>query len=230
MFYLIKRFTLKSSNDTTPNTNSVPIKMDAVSAAIWIFGSILGSTWRKEIGKGSIEDILENPGKGKLFAIWHSDLLPLAYVFRNKNFSVIVSSSRDGIRASAVAEKWNYSIIQGSSTRDGFSAYRQCIRSLQNNRNIAITTDGPKGPRGVVKSGIAHLCAMTKAPVLPIAIHPSKFWKLKSWDRMLIPKPFAKLTIKTGEIITSGNLDTSETSIELSRKKIEENLHAISLA
>jgi len=230
MTYFIKRFTLKSSTDTTPNTNSVPIKLDAVSTAIWIVGSILGSTWRIEVGKGSIEDVVENPGRGKLYALWHSDLLPLSYAFRNKNLSVIVSSSRDGIRASAVAEKWNYSIIQGSSTRDGFSAYRQCIRSLQNNRNIAITTDGPKGPRGVVKSGIAHLCVMTKATVLPIAIHPSRFWKLKSWDRMIIPKPFAKLTIKTGEIVTAGNLDTSETSIELLRKKIEENLHAISMA
>jgi lysophospholipid acyltransferase (LPLAT)-like uncharacterized protein len=204
--------------------------MDAISVMLWIAGSLLGSTWRNEVDNGSIDDILENPGTRKLYALWHSDLLPLAYAFRNKNFSVIVSSSRDGIRASAVAEKWNYTVIQGSSTRHGFSAYRQCIRSLQNNKNIAITTDGPKGPRGIVKSGIAHLCVMTKAPVLPIAIHPSRFWKLNSWDRMIIPKPFAKLTIKTGEIVTAGALDTSEPSIEHVRKKIEENLHAISLA
>ncbi len=221
---------MKILNDTTTDIYNTPIKMDAVSALIWIFGSILGSTWRKEVGKGSIEDILDNPGKGKLYAIWHSDLLPLANVFRNKNFSVIVSSSRDGIRASAVAKKWNYTIIQGSSSRHGFSAYRQCLRALQNNRNVAITTDGPRGPRGVVKSGIAHLCIMTRSPVVPLAVHSSSYWKLKSWDRMIIPKPFATLTIKTGEIITAGDLDTSETSIELLRKKIEENLHAISLA
>ncbi len=204
--------------------------MDAISALIWIIGSLLGSTWRKEVGKGSIEDILENPGKGKLYAIWHSDLLPLANVFRNRNFSVVVSSSRDGIRASAVARKWNYTIIQGSSSRHGFSAYRQCLRVLQSNRNIAITTDGPRGPRGVVKSGIAHLCIMTGSPVVPLAVHPSSYWQLKSWDRMIIPKPFARLTIRTGEIVTAGDLEKSEASIELLRKKIEENLHAISLA
>jgi lysophospholipid acyltransferase (LPLAT)-like uncharacterized protein len=177
-----------------------------------------------------MDDILENPGKRMLYALWHSDLLPLAYIFRNKNLSVIVSSSRDGIRASAVAKKWNYSIIQGSSTRNGVSAYRQCFRALQNNSNIAITTDGPKGPGRVVKSGIAHLCITTNAPVLPIAIHPSGFWKLNSWDRMIIPKPFTTLTIKTGEIVTAGALDTSDASIEHLRQKIEENLHAISLA
>jgi hypothetical protein len=204
--------------------------MDAVSTVIWIVGSLLGSTWRKKVDKGSIEDILENPGKGKLFAIWHSDLLPLANIYKNKNLSVIVSSSKDGIRASAVAQKWNFTILQGSSSRQGFSAYRQCLRALQNNSSIAITTDGPKGPRGIVKSGISHLCVMTKAPVIPVAIHPSGFWRLNSWDKMLIPKPFATLTIKTGEIVTADTLDASETSIELIRKKIEENLHAISLA
>jgi lysophospholipid acyltransferase (LPLAT)-like uncharacterized protein len=204
--------------------------MDTVSAAIWIVGSLLGSTWRREVSKDSIKDIIENPGMRQLYALWHSDLLPLANVFRNKNFSVVVSSSKDGIRASVVAQKWNYTIIQGSSTRQGFSAYRQCVRSLQNNKNIAITTDGPKGPRGFVKSGIAHLCVMTKAPVVPIAVHPSRFWKLNSWDRMLIPKPFAKLTIKTGEVVTAERFDTAEKSIELLRIKIEENLHAISLA
>lgn len=204
--------------------------MDAVSTAIWVIGSLLGSTWRSKVAKGSIADIIENPGKRQLFALWHSDLLPLAHVFRNKNFSVIVSSSKDGIRASAVAKKWNYTIIQGSSTRQGFSAYRQCVRSLQNNSNIAITTDGPKGPRRVVKNGIAHLCTMTSTPVLPIAIHPSRFWRLNSWDQMIIPKPFATLTIKTGEIVTAGALDTPDSSIEHVRQKIEENLHAISMA
>lgn len=221
---------MKILNDTTKDIHSTPIKMDTISALIWIIGSLLGSTWRKEVGKGSIEDILENPGKGKLYAIWHSDLLPLANAFRNRNFSVIVSSSRDGIRASAVAQKWNYTIIQGSSSRHGFSAYRQSLRALQSNRNIAVTTDGPRGPRGVVKSGIAHLCVMTGAPVVPLAVHPSRYWQLKSWDRMIIPKPFARLTIRTGEIVTAGDLEKSDASIELLRKKIEENLHAISLA
>jgi len=171
-----------------------------------------------------------NAGKGNIYALWHSSLLPAAYICRKSGGTVMISSSKDGVRAAAVAAKWNYEVIAGSSSKQGFSAFRQCLKALRADKNIVITPDGPRGPREVVKHGVAHLAVLASAPVIPLSVHPSHYWRLKSWDRMIIPKPFSKVIVKTGTIITPDSTDKSEEAIELFRIRIEENLHAISLA
>jgi lysophospholipid acyltransferase (LPLAT)-like uncharacterized protein len=95
---------------------------------------------------------------------------------------------------------------------------------------MVITPDGPKGPREVVKSGVAHLAILSGAPVMPLAVHPSSYWRLKSWDQMIIPKPFSKVSIKSGGIVIPGDFARDEAGIEHLRTFIEEKLHAITLA
>jgi lysophospholipid acyltransferase (LPLAT)-like uncharacterized protein len=142
----------------------------------------------------------------------------------------MISNSKDGKRAAAVASKWNYNIVYGSSSRQGFSAYRQCQKLLKSNENIVITPDGPKGPREIVKTGVAHLSFLSKSPVIPLSAKPKHFWRLKSWDRMIIPKPFSPIQISVGEIINPAEFNKNEEGIEQLRRKIEENLHAITMA
>jgi len=214
-------------------SQSIPVsskpKLDAVSFGIWLIGSAFGATWRPKI---EVPDDISplNAKKGNIYVLWHSTLLPLAYTFRKSKCTVMVSSSSDGQRAAAVAAKWNYEIVSGSSTRQGFSAFRQCLRVLKSNKNMVITPDGPRGPREIVKDGVAYLASLTHAPVIPLSVHPSKYWRLKSWDHMIIPKPFAKLVIRNGIIIYPDQSEKNEAAIEHLRIRIEESLHAITLA
>jgi lysophospholipid acyltransferase (LPLAT)-like uncharacterized protein len=205
-------------------------RLDAVSFGIWAIGTILGKTWRPEILLTDDVHPLKNIGKGNVFVFWHSCLLPLAYIFRNSRCTALISSSNDGKRAAAVAAKWNLDVVYGSSSKQGFTAFRQCLKTLKKSKNMVITPDGPKGPREVVKSGVAHLALLSGAPVLPLAVHPSNSWRLKSWDRMIIPKPFSKVLIKSGGIIIPGDFAKDETGIEQLRTHIEEKLHAITMA
>lgn len=211
------------------NVNTEP-KLDTISFWIWLIGSLLGKTWRPTLSINNKFDPLESLGHGNIYVLWHSNILSLSYLFRKSRSTVLISNSKDGMRAAAVAAKWNYEVIYGSSSRQGFTAFRQCLKFLKADKNIVITPDGPKGPRGIVKSGVAHLSKISNAPVIPLAANPDHYWKLNSWDRMVIPKPFSKVTILTGNEVVPEDFIGGEVGIELIKKKIEENLHAITLA
>lgn len=205
-------------------------KLDAVSFGIWAIGTLLCKTWRPQIQLTDEVNPLKNINKGNIYVLWHSCLLPLAYIFRHSHSTALISSSNDGKRAAAVAAKWNIEVVYGSSSKQGFTAFRQCLKILQASKNMVITPDGPKGPREIVKSGVAHLAILSGAPVLPLAIHPTNYWRLKSWDRMIIPKPFSKVLIKSDGIINPGDFVKDEAGIEQLRIHIEEKLHAITMA
>ena len=205
-------------------------KLDSVSFGIWAIGTLLGMTWRPQIQLTDEVNPLKNIDKGNIYVLWHSCLLPLAYIFRRSHCTALISSSNDGKRAAAIAAKWNLGVVYGSSSKQGFTAFRQCLKTINASKNMVITPDGPKGPREVVKSGVAHLAILSAAPVMPLAVHPSSYWRLKSWDRMIIPKPFSKVSIKSGGIVTPGDFARDEAGIEHLRTFIEEKLHAITLA
>ncbi|MFP4165056.1 MAG: lysophospholipid acyltransferase family protein [Chitinispirillaceae bacterium] len=175
--------------------------LNFASFFIWLIGSLLGKTWRKEIISPPSVDIFNPEADSTVYAFWHSRLLVSSFVFRKTGKSAVVSSSKDGRMAADVAMKWGHEIIYGSSSRGGLAALRQCVKVLKNRGSIAITPDGPRGPREVVKPGVAQISIMSGAPVVPISVNCSRAWHLKSWDRFLIPTPFSKVTITLGEPI-----------------------------
>lgn len=175
------------------------IPLDAVSASIVIIGEILGRTWRFSMtGCGDCDPFHDN-GKGRIYAFWHASLLPLAFYFRNTSKTAMISESRDGRRAAAVALRWGHAVIQGSSSHGGAPALRSCVRALQSGSNIVITPDGPRGPREIVKRGVAQIALLSGAPVIPVSVAAGNALRLHSWDRMVIPLPFSKVVIHIGE-------------------------------
>lgn len=178
------------------NTSSKKIPLDGASFLIWMIGESLGRTWSFSITGRSDLDPLHNAGKGRLYCIWHSQLLSLSYLFRNTGTTAVVSESSDGRKAAAVAHRWGHDIIQGSSTRGGASALRACVRTLQQGKNIVLTPDGPRGPSEIAKAGVAQIALLSGAPVVPVAAMPSSAWRLGSWDRFSIPKPYAYIDVR----------------------------------
>jgi lysophospholipid acyltransferase (LPLAT)-like uncharacterized protein len=182
--------------------NKIPF--DAVSAAIFILGEVLGRTWRFSMSGHSDLDPFHDRGKKRLYAFWHSHLLPLAFYFRNTAKTAVISGSRDGARAAAVAKRWGHAVIHGSSSHGGALALRRCIRELQRGNPIVITPDGPRGPRETAKKGVAQIALIAGASVIPISVVPEHAWRLRSWDRFMIPKPFSRVTIHIGAPLEPG--------------------------
>lgn len=144
------------------------------------------------------EHYLEFRKKGHpvVFALWHSRLLPLAYVHRNQNLVVLASRHRDGEYVARVVQRLGLDTARGSSTRGGARGMRELVRAAREGRDLAITPDGPVGPAREVKMGLVTLARLTGAPVIPVTVGGHRVWRLNSWDRFLVPKPFARLQVR----------------------------------
>lgn len=132
-----------------------------------------------------------------IFAIWHNRLLMLPRVFDScfpgRQSVGLISASRDGELVSILIERCGYGTIRGSSSRKGVIALRQLVDALAEGRNVLITPDGPRGPVYQASQGVVFLAQKTGAPVIPIHLEYSSCWRLKSWDRFVVPRPFARL-------------------------------------
>ncbi|MFL6588952.1 MAG: lysophospholipid acyltransferase family protein [Chthoniobacterales bacterium] len=132
-----------------------------------------------------------------IFAIWHNRLLMLPRVFDpsfpSRQSYGLISASRDGDLIARFIEWSGYGTIRGSSSRKGVIALRQLVDTLAAGSNVLVTPDGPRGPVYQVSQGIVFLAQKSGAPIVPIHMEYSSAWRLKSWDRFAVPRPFAKL-------------------------------------
>ena len=132
-----------------------------------------------------------------IFAIWHNRLLMLPRVFDpcfpTRQSYGLISASRDGDLIATFIERSGYGTIRGSSSRKGVIALRQLVDTLAADGNVLVTPDGPRGPVYQASQGVVFLAQKSSAPVVPIHMEYSSCWRLKSWDRFVVPRPFAKL-------------------------------------
>ena len=134
-----------------------------------------------------------------VFTLWHGRLLPCTYHHRHQDVVTLISQHRDGEYINRVVEKWGYTAVRGSSSRGGLDALRELVRHLKNGRSLAITPDGPRGPREKLKPGPLLAAQLAGAPIIPVASGASRAAYFGGWDRFLIPHPFARLQIAYGE-------------------------------
>jgi lysophospholipid acyltransferase (LPLAT)-like uncharacterized protein len=181
--------------------------LDAISGTIFIAGTLLGKTWRYRLtGAGKI-DPFRDRDKGVIYCFWHSHILPMSYLFRGIGVKAVVSASKDGDRATAVARRWKHGTIRGSTSLHGISVLRQCVRELRTMQNIVLIPDGPRGPREIVKPGVAQIALLAGARVFPVSAIPAKTWRLRSWDRFMVPCPFTTIELRIGEAISPSAFD-----------------------
>lgn len=140
---------------------------------------------------------IERDGKVPILTYWHNRLFSFAYFWRKRNIVMMVSQSFDGNILSRLLQRQGFGVARGSSTRGGREALDEMISVMEKRIPTAITIDGPKGPMYVAKLGATLLAKKSGNPILPFSIECKKFWQIKSWDKLQIPKPFfrAKLFI-----------------------------------
>jgi hypothetical protein len=108
---------------------------------------------------------------------------------------ILISQSRDGRFIAGVVRRFGIEVATGSSSRGGAAAVRSLVALLEHGSHIGITPDGPRGPRRQAALGVAQIAALSGAPILPCAAQTSHKWILKSWDQMVIPRPFGRAVI-----------------------------------
>jgi len=161
---------------------------------------LLASTWRVRTVDGGPLDEARRSGQPVLFALWHGELLPLLWHQRGRGVAVLISEHRDGEIVAQIAESLGYRTVRGSSSRGASRALLGLARAIDAGNDGAITPDGPRGPARVFAPGAAVAAQRTGAPIVPIRARASSAWRLKSWDRFLIPKPFARVTVTIGPL------------------------------
>ncbi|HEY7856073.1 MAG TPA: lysophospholipid acyltransferase family protein, partial [Terriglobales bacterium] len=152
----------------------------------------LGCTMRLELPNSVPPGAFTAPPAPAIYVFWHRCLLPIAYVARGRGFGVLVSQHFDGEIISQAAARLGYRLFRGSSTRGGQDALLEMTDALAAGQPLALTVDGPRGPRFRAKGGAIQLARATGAPIYALHVSPRAAWVTKSWDRFQIPKPFAR--------------------------------------
>ncbi len=136
-------------------------------------------------------------------ALWHNRLLIFPFVlqrfFSNRRGAALISASRDGELLADAITRFGFDVVRGSSSRLGASAILQLTDVLASGRDVVITPDGPRGPAYELGPGIIFLARKSGAAVLPVNMEYSRCWRLKSWDRFILPRPFAKIRVIIGQ-------------------------------
>jgi len=133
-----------------------------------------------------------------VFLLWHEVLLPLLWHHRRQDIAIVVSENRDGQYLADFALGIGYRAVRGSSSRGAARALLGAVRELRAGHAVAFTPDGPRGPRRELKPGAVAAAQRGGAVIVPIHARTDRAWRLDSWDRFLIPKPAARITVSYG--------------------------------
>lgn len=197
----------------------------AIRLAARVFGamiSILGRTIRFEVrGREHLESIMAN-ADSQILTLWHENVFLSIYYMRGMGVVVMSSKSFDGEYSARFLTRFGFGTVRGSSSRGGADALVKMIRVARKGVRTAFTVDGPRGPRRVVKPGVCALAMKSGGLIYPASIEPAKFWTLKSWDRMRIPKPFSRaLVIVRPPIAVAPDADADEFAARLAELQAE---------
>ena len=133
-----------------------------------------------------------------LFCVWHDSILAAIFCGKTVNVAALVSQNFDGTIVADLLDAVGIQPVRGSSSRGGAAAIRQMF-ALAERKHLVIATDGPRGPRRVVKDGIVYLASQSGRPIVPTAIGCTWAWKPKGrWTEMVIPLPFSRVHVLGG--------------------------------
>ena len=172
-----------------------------VGAAASVFIALIGRTLRVEFSweEGSIGS-MDNLYPG-IYPFWHRCVLGATWIFRQRNFAVLTSRSRDGEFIARVIQRLGYVPIRGSSSRGGQRGLLEMDRFVKNGGGVAFTIDGPRGPRFVAKRGPVLLARITGAAITAFYVAMEKAWVINTWDAMMIPRPFSRAFVRVARKI-----------------------------
>lgn len=165
-----------------------------------------------------------DPGRPELqdwyiYAFWHENMLLLAYQYGRPDIWVLISQHADGQMIAEVCRRLQFNLVRGSTTRGGAEAVRQMLKAGRA-AHLAITPDGPRGPRREVQPGLVYLAARTGLSIVPVGIGYDRPYRINSWDRFALPRLFSRAVTVTGEPIAVPP-DADKDRLEAFRQRVE---------
>jgi lysophospholipid acyltransferase (LPLAT)-like uncharacterized protein len=135
-----------------------------------------------------------------IYSFWHNCIIPSLYLFRNLHIAVMTSESFDGEYIARIMHKFGFVRVRGSSSRGAVRALLGMRREIEQGWTVAFTIDGPRGPRYVAKPGPVLLARSTGIPMSAFHIALDRAWTLKTWDGLMIPKPFTRALLRVSRL------------------------------
>ncbi len=176
-------------------------------------------------GAGLEKEALARSGGKAVYCSWHQRLVFHPWYLSKRRVTVMVSQSRDGEFAARFINALGLGDVRGSSTRGGLGALIKLKQKiLAGEANGGMVVDGPLGPARVAKMGAVLLAKNSRAPLMPVMWGTDRCWVLNSWDRFIIPKPFARIIFLHAEPIWVPE-SASDNDLEIYRKQLEESLN-----
>jgi lysophospholipid acyltransferase (LPLAT)-like uncharacterized protein len=182
---------------------------------------------RIEDRSGLLEGRLAGP---VILCFWHNRILGITFAYNviypggRRGVTVLTSPSKDGEILARLVGAFRMGAVRGSSSRRGFQAQRELVRLVREGRDIAITPDGPRGPKYALGPGVVQLAQSTGAPVLPLHATFSRGVRMKTWDGFIIPLPFSAVSVTIGAPVHFPETPTDE-AFEEARRHLEELLN-----
>jgi len=184
------------------------ILFNAVTALAAGLIKLLYVTLRVEfVGEDQLVNIWQEK-RAVILSFWHDQLLLMVKGYRGPGARILISASRDGELIARVMRCFGQGAVRGSSSRGGKAALKQMIQLGKAPYDLVFTPDGPRGPRHEIKPGVAQLARLSGRPVVPMAFACSRGHRFASWDRFLLPFPFARAVFAFGPPLTFAEHET----------------------
>jgi len=173
--------------------------------------------------------LAEQSPKPSLLCFWHNRILGITFAFdrlypKNRlGVTVLTSPSRDGEILAQLVAAFGMGSVRGSSSRRGSRALLELVRLVRIGRDIAITPDGPRGPKYSLGPGVILLAQNTGARIIPMHAKFSRCIRMKTWDGFIIPLPFSKVSVTLAEPLEIPE-KLSDDEFEAARKQLEKLL------
>ncbi len=163
---------------------------------------------------------------GKILCLWHGRPLPMTARMRGVPITVLISLSRDGELINGILQSLGYEAARGSSGPSGARALASCIKTLRAGGIVGVTPDGPRGPSGVLQPGVMTMARKSGRPIVPTGSSSRPRLVMGSWDRFMVPLPFARSIILFGEPVYVPD-DADDAAVEALREGVQREMRRL---
>lgn len=192
----------------------------------YLYIRLLRATMRFDSHNEGVLDRVRAEHGQYIMVFWHSRFVLMRFAHPFEKLAVLASMHRDARMLGQVLERLGVVIARGSSSRGGVAGLRELLRRIRDGYDLAITPDGPRGPRRRLKAGVLATAKYTGKPIVPIGFGASRGRRIGSWDRTLVPYPFSRGVFVYGEPILVPR-DTGDEQLERLRGELERTLDRV---
>ncbi len=180
---------------------------------LWLYRA-LARTWRIQFVNLDMREALHRANTPPVIPFWHQQIPAAIASHRGYPVHVLISQNRDGAMIADFALRLGFQAVRGSSSKGAKGAVRKMLELAKGPDALGFTPDGPRGPLHSVAPGVIFVAATSRRPILAVGFAASRYWQAKSWDRMVIPKPFARIAVAYDDSMGIPCIEATQAGVE----------------